>query len=83
MSPRTKFTDAQINHVLHLYSTVNTLAAYDAGKTYGMRPSRVRQFAFKRGARAKLPGEERWRPMCKPHDDPRWARAIAVGPVIA
>jgi hypothetical protein len=83
MSPRSRFTQVQINHVLKLYSTVSTTAAYDAGKAYGMKPSRVRQFAFKRGIRAKMGDNCRWKPTRDIHNDTRWARAIAIGPVLA
>jgi hypothetical protein len=83
MSPRSKFTDSQISHVLKLYSTVSTAAAYNAGEDYGMTPGRIRRFASNRRIPAKMDENSRWRPTRDVHNDARWARARAIGAVIA
>lgn len=68
--------------ILNLYETkgAKTTDAYAA--QFGISPETVRKIAHRHKVRAKPP-ENKWRPQYRPEDDPRWARAIAIGPVLA
>jgi hypothetical protein len=79
---RRKLTPEQIKEILHLYHTVGAGPAYKLGTELGFAPSTIRKLAWKAGVRACRPSGEVWKPTYRRENDPRWARAIAIGKVV-
>jgi hypothetical protein len=72
---------AQINTLLHVWEHEGPTAARALCASCGIKPTYMKKLATKFGVKAKPRNPPRLRRNAA--NDPRWARAIAIGVVVA